>query len=284
MQINEVKIVFENENFLVIDKPQGLVVHGDGRTEEMSLVDFLALYFENPPAQANACVDPLYKGDTSAEVQKNIGNPHTLDSGRYIERWGIVNRLDRDTAGLILVAKNQITFNELQKLFQEQKITKKYEALVWGNVDFGDHQEMVVDEKITRHKKDPRIWTCGFASFEGGRQTGLEALTIVRKVKYFPEKNWTLLSLIPKTGRTHQLRLHCRFLGHPIVGDDKYGLNGKINEHSMRQIEHLTQPLLGKERSTVQEMDKKEKLKLIARSLEFELFGEGYSFESSFIL
>lgn len=273
MQINEVKVIFENTDFMVVDKPQGLVVHGDGRTEEMSLVDFLIGHFGAEKV--------------NLEVQKNIGNPHTLDSGRYVERWGIVNRLDRDTAGLILVAKNQNIFNELQKLFQEQKIVKEYEALVWGEVDLGDKPEIIVNEKLTRHKKDPRIWTCGFTSSEGGRQTGLEALTIVRKVKYLPERNWTLLSLTPKTGRTHQLRLHCRFLGHPIVGDDKYGLNGKINEHSTRQIEHLTRPpkippefSIGKDRSTEQEMDKKEKLKLVAKSLKFELFGEEYSFES----
>jgi 23S rRNA-/tRNA-specific pseudouridylate synthase len=185
--------------------------------------------------------------------------------------------LDRDTAGLILVAKNQKTFDELQKLFKEQKVVKKYEALVWGEVDLGDEPEIIVNEKITRHKKDPRIWTCGFTSSEGGRHTGVDATTIVKKIKYFSEKNWTLLSLTPKTGRTHQLRLHCRFLGHPIVGDDKYGLNGKINEHSIRQIEKI----LSEENV---ENDKKEKLKLVAKSLEFELHEERYSFESSFIL
>lgn len=270
MQINGSLVVFENENFMVVDKPQGLVVHGDGRTEEKNLVDFLIYYFNGK--------------NLNLDAQKNIGNPHTLDSGRYVERWGIVNRLDRDTAGLVLVAKNQKTFFELQKLFQEKKIVKKYQAFVWGTpsnsvsdisvpLPLAGGEEVLIDEKITRHKKDPRIWTCGFTSAEGGRQTGVDATTIVRKIKYLPEKNWTLLSLIPKTGRTHQLRLHCRFLGHPIVGDDKYGLNGKINQHSTRQIQSLLT-----EKNV--EVDKKEKLKLIAKSLEFELFGEKYFFES----
>lgn len=249
------KIILENEDFICVDKPAGLVVHSDGRTEEESLVDFIKIISE--------------KNNLNLE---DIGNPHTLDSGRYTARWGIVNRLDRDTAGLILIAKNQKTFSELQNLFLDKKILKKYLALVWGDVGF---EEKTITEKITRHKKDPRIWTCGFTSFEGGRQTGLDAVTMIRKIKYIPEKNWSLLSLIPKTGRTHQLRLHCRFFGHPIVGDDKYGLNGKINEHSIRQIKNL----MSKE--NVHE-DKKQKLKLIAKSLEFELGGQKYFIESKF--
>jgi RluA family pseudouridine synthase len=257
---DNIEIFFENKDFLVVDKPAGLVVHGDGRTEEMTLVDFIQEF----------CVE----NKINLEEQKNIGNPHTLDSGRYVERWGIVNRLDRGTAGLILVAKNQDTFNELQRLFQERKIIKKYEALVWGEVDLGDEIEVIVNEKISRHKKDPRIWTCGFTSSEGGRQTGLNAVTVVRKIKYLSEKKWTLLSLEPKTGRTHQLRLHCRFLGHPIVGDDKYGLNGKINIHSTRQI----QELLAEDNVAA---DKKEKLKLVAKSLAFELGNQKYFFEST---
>lgn len=268
--ISQVKIIFENQDFMCVDKPQGLVVHGDGRTEEKSLVDFL--------------IDFFLRNNLNL---KNVGNPHTLDSGRYVSRWGVVNRLDRDTAGLILVAKNQNTFDELQKLFNGttplslgegpgERVIKTYLALVWGRPDF---TEKIVTEKITRHKKDPRIWTCGFTEEEGGRKTGRDAKTVIQ-VKNHPfceGKNMTQLLLIPQTGRTHQLRLHCRFIGHPIVGDDKYGINGKINEHSTRQIKDLmtTESL---------ETDKKQKLKLIAKSLEFELDGTKYFFESGFEL
>ncbi len=288
----KIKIIFENENFMCVDKPAGLVVHSDGRTEEDTLTDFLKQNPPNPPL--------INGGATSAKVlQKDIGNPHTLDSGRYTERWGIVNRLDRDTSGLILIAKNQNAFLELQKLFQENKIQKIYQALVWGQVNF---HEKIINQKITRHKTDPRIWTCGFTAQEGGRESGREAETFITPPrtgsasvdplqKGATSANSALVQtkvfLYPKTGRTHQLRLHCRFIGHPIVGDDKYGLNGKINEYSTRQIEnYLTQPLLTKERSsaTVQEIDKKYKLQLIAKSLEFELLGEKYFLESEFEL
>lgn len=260
MLTKEVKIVFENEDFMCLDKPAGLVVHSDGRTEEKSLTDWVKKY-----------------SDTNGLNLEVVGNPHTLDSGRYVERWGIVNRLDRDTSGLILIAKNQDTFTELRRLFQEKKMVKKYEALVWGDVDIGEKTETTINEKVTRHKKDPRVWTCGFTSEEGGRQTGLDAITFVEKVRYISEKNWTLLSLTPKTGRTHQLRLHCRFLGHPIVGDDKYGLNGKVNQHSTRQIVSLL----------VEEnikSDMAETLKLVAKGLEFELYGQKYNFKSYFNL
>ena len=249
----KIKIVFENDNFFCVDKPAGLVVHSDGRTDEESLVDWLE---KNPP-------NPPLKGGLQVQ-QKNIGNPHTLDSGRYESRWGIVNRLDRDTAGLILIAKNQKTFDELQGLFQENKIRKMYQALVWGQVDF---QEKIINQKITRHKKDPRIWTCGFTAQEGGRESGREAVTLITSPrtcsasvdplqKGVTSTNSALVQtkvfLYPKTGRTHQLRLHCRFIGHPIVGDDKYGVNGKINEHSVRQIQSLTPGPSPQERGEVQ--------------------------------
>lgn len=272
----QVEIIFENQDFLCIDKPAGLIVHSDGRTEEESLSDWLKLFSE--------------KNNLNLE---NIGNPHTLDSGRYERRLGIVNRLDRDTAGLILIAKNEDTFAALQKLFMLNSstlqgwgsggISKKYLALVWGKIDlqklveenkiFRTEKENIylIKEKITRHKKDPRVWTCGFTSAEGGRQTGLNAETLFSILSF--DQGQTLVNLYPKTGRTHQLRLHLRFLGHPIVGDDKYGLNGKINEHSIRQIENL----MSQENL---EQDKNQKLKLIAKSLEFELNGEKYFLES----
>jgi 23S rRNA pseudouridine1911/1915/1917 synthase len=276
------EIVFENNDFIVLNKPSGLTVHPDGRTEENTLVDWLKEKTQNP-------------------AQENIGNPHTLDSGRYVSRWGVVNRLDKETSGLILVAKNEKTFFELQKLFLEQKVVKKYSALVWGKVDVeklleegkifktenkDDSKDMFsIREKITRHKKDPRIWTCGFLSSEGGRSAGREALTFFNVDKYIPVEKYlenesenflTKINFYPKTGRTHQLRLHSRFLGHPILGDRKYGLNGKINEHSTRQIKDILENLNDKE----MKFDTECRLALHAESLQFQLFGEKYFFEA----
>jgi 23S rRNA pseudouridine1911/1915/1917 synthase len=232
------KIIFEDKNILVVDKPQGLVVHSDGRTEEETLVDFLELQYPE---------------------LENVGNPHTLDSGRYSTRWGIVNRLDRDTSGLILIAKDEETFFDLQKQWQEHKVKKIYTAKVWGEVE----GKFEVDEPLSRHKKDPRLWVCGTGV--GERNTKREAKTILEAIRYHKGKNQTELSLVPITGRTHQLRLHCRFIGHPIVGDTKYGIQGLANEYSKKQIEKL----LGTLKDEDFEVDTNSKLELRAKALEF---------------
>lgn len=261
--MEKVKIIFENENFIVVDKPSGLVVHSDGRTVEKTLVDFVEERFLE------------LGGGVAATRQKNIGNPHTLDSGRYTARWGIVNRLDRETSGLILIAKNQETFLELQKLFLEKKIQKKYQALLWGEIDNNEIQKLIdenkifkidgeegkylIKENLTRHKKDPRVWV--LASDENARVTGRDAQTVfsIEKVVEVSGKKWTYVHFFPLTGRTHQLRLHAKHLGHPILGDKKYSFGGIDNV--------LTE-------------DSNSRLMLNAESLTFELFGQKYFFES----
>lgn len=248
------KIVYSDEYFLAINKPSGLVVHSDGRTEEKTLVDWLKENYSD---------------------LKNIGNPHTLDSERYTERWGMVNRLDRETSGIILIAKTQGVFENLQKQFLERVVMKEYIAKCW--VDQKTPLPPLkggITEPISRHKKDPRIWVCG--KNVGERLTTRDAETDYEVLTPGQSGgiNTILLRMFPKTGRTHQLRLHARFLGMPIVGDKKYGINGITNEHSTTQIDSLLnflkspQPPL-KGGSSAFEIDKNSRLMLHAKSLEF---------------
>jgi 23S rRNA pseudouridine1911/1915/1917 synthase len=234
----QVEKVFEDEYILVVDKPTGLIVHSDGRTKEETLDDWVK---ENYP-ELNI-----------------VGNPHTLDSGRYTPRWGIVNRLDRDTSGIILIAKDDNTFFDLQRQFWGRLVEKKYLAKVWG----GNTQDETgkISEPISRHKKDPRIWVCGTGV--GERVTNKEAITLYRYIK--SEGTQSLIEFTPITGRTHQLRLHARFLGHPIVGDKKYGVNGIANEHGTEQIKKVLDVITSKDL----EADKNSRLMLHAKSLEF---------------
>jgi len=234
----DVQKVFEDEYILVVDKPSGLIVHNDGRTKEETLDEWVK---ENYP-ELNI-----------------VGNPHTLDSGRYTPRWGIVNRLDRDTSGLILVAKDDQSFFELQRQFWSRTVEKKYLAKVWG--EFEHDAAGKISEPISRHKKDPRIWVCGVGV--GERVTNKEAITLYKVIESRDKQS--LIEFTPITGRTHQLRLHARFLGHPIVGDKKYGVSGIANEHSTEQIKGVLDVLTEKDI----ESDKSTRLMLHAKSLKF---------------
>lgn len=260
--ILKVEIVYEDEYFWAIDKPSGLVVHSDGRTEELSLVNWLGEHLNG-------------EGWTEEKIEKqmDIGNPHTLDSGRYEKRWGIVNRLDRETSGLILIAKSEDAFVELQKQFLDRAILKEYVAILWGKLDlerlekegklFKQGENLYkISEPISRHKKDPRIWVCGTGVGERNTKRDAETLIVI-PTENNSDNNFTVLKLFPKTGRTHQLRLHSRFLGHPIVGDRKYGIEGIANEHGTQQIEELLK-VLGAEDF---EQDKNSRLMLHAKSL-----------------
>ncbi len=211
-----IKIIFEDDFFLAIDKPSGLVVHNDGRTDEKSLTDWIKINFPD---------------------LESVGNPHTLDSGRYENRWGIVNRLDRETSGIILIAKNLEVFESLQKQFSERSIEKEYLAICYAKTagltpDPSPKERGVVREPLSRHKKDPRIWV--LQSEEGSRKSVRDAETRYEvqtppNLPLMKGRNLVQVKFWPKTGRTHQIRLHAKFLGIPILGDKKYGYGGIDN-------------------------------------------------------
>jgi 23S rRNA pseudouridine1911/1915/1917 synthase len=241
-----VKIIYEDDYFLAIDKPSGLVVHTDNRVIEPTLVDWVRENY-------------LHKIPNI----ENVGGLHTLDSERYVSRWGIVNRLDRDTSGVILIAKDNETFIALQKQFLERTIIKEYKALVWktdefviplykGVQDLQDDISSTVDVPIQghdreqklyskylittpigRHRSDPRRWAIGAEA----RNTTREAITEYKIDKVLEDK--VLVTLWPKTGRTHQLRLHMNAIGTSIVGDKKYGLEKyKLDDEKSKMMLH----------------------------------------------
>jgi len=127
-------------------------------------------------------------------------------------RPGIVHRLDRDTSGLILIAKTNVAHARLGRQFERHTIIKRYVARVQGKVQF---DQGVIDVPLEQHKKyhDQRQ-----VAKEG---SGKAANTLYQVLKRFPKT--TLMALFPQTGRTHQLRVHMKHLGHPILGDEKYG-------------------------------------------------------------
>jgi 23S rRNA pseudouridine1911/1915/1917 synthase len=185
-------ILFEDADMLVVDKPAGLVVHSDGRTEEPTLSDWVTQKYP-------AC--------------KDVGGLHTLDSERYAPRAGILHRLDRETSGVIIIAKNDATFYFLQRQFLDHTVQKIYNAFVHGVPSL---REGVIDLPIGRSRSDFRRWTTG----QDARGTLRDAETHYRVLK--ENETFSLLELRPKTGRTHQLRVHLLALGHPILCDTRY--------------------------------------------------------------
>lgn len=185
--MEKIKIIYEDENILAVNKPAGLLAHpvSISKIHDSSLVDWL---LEKYP-----------------EIKKVGEDP---------ERPGIVHRLDKDTSGVLLVAKNQKAFEYLKKQFQDRKIKKKYIALVDGKVK---NNEGIIDLPIAKSKSDFRKKT------SVGKMIGKEreAVTEYKVVKRF--EKFTLVEAYPKTGRTHQIRVHLKAIGHPVVCDKLYG-------------------------------------------------------------
>lgn len=188
------EILYEDKQFLVINKSAGILVHPGDQSDEETVLDWLLHTYE---------------------WAKDIHNPYQLQS-KEINLSGIVHRLDRDTSGILLIAKDQETLEKLKVLFKDGQVEKKYTALVHGHTK----EVITIDTKLGREKK-------GFKRLPEGHMNArgpyVEALTKVHPISYNKETDTTLVELTPLTGRTHQLRAHLSFIDHPIVGDKLYG-------------------------------------------------------------
>lgn len=175
-------IFYEDDELAVINKPEGMVVHPSPGCYQGTLVNAL-LYHYKQLSDVNTTMRP-----------------------------GIVHRLDQDTSGLMVVAKDNRTHGKIAKQFQQKKVKKRYVAVVDGEVEFDEGR---IEAPLGRHptqreKKDVQY-----------HDDAKDALTQYRVIQR--HKGKTLVALYPQTGRTHQLRVHMKHLGHPILGDGKYG-------------------------------------------------------------
>lgn len=208
----QVDIIHEDLNILIINKPSGLVVHPFDYSTEETLVDFLMSH-----------VPDIF----------SIDNPVTLQDKRTINLGGIVHKLDRDTSGVMVVAKNKKSFDELKAQFRSHTTKKTYLALVEGTIDLrqsrssghnsaessADSDCFTIDAPLGRNKKDYKQQV----NPSNPRGELRDAVTDVHVITRNENENTTLVELTPKTGRTHQLRAHMSHIGHPIVGDKAYG-------------------------------------------------------------
>jgi len=179
-------VVYEDEDVIVVNKPSGMVVHPAFGNYSGTLVNALLYHFEHH----------------TPENQKN------LSSGPFL-----VHRIDKDTSGLIIVAKNEESQVKLQEQFFHHTIERKYVALVWGDLK---EESGTIRSNIGRHKTNRKVFTV----YEEGTK-GKHAVTHYRVIERFGYV--TLIECELETGRTHQIRVHLKHLGHPLFNDETYG-------------------------------------------------------------
>ncbi len=179
-------IVFEDEHLLVVNKEAGMVVHPAYQNWSGTLVNALTYHFQNLP-----------------EMKGNAGRP------------GLVHRIDKDTSGLLVIAKTELAMTSLAKQFFDHSIERTYNAIVWG---VPDTTEGTINVNVGRSLKDRRI-TTAFPEGDFGR-TAITHYKLLKDLRYV-----SLLECKLETGRTHQIRAHMKFIGHTLFNDATYGGN-----------------------------------------------------------
>ncbi|HXX59235.1 MAG TPA: RluA family pseudouridine synthase [Dehalococcoidales bacterium] len=180
-----VPVIYEDDDVLVVDKPAGLTVH---------------------PA-------PGHKTGTLV----NAVMSHLIELEDEDDRPGIVHRLDKDTSGVMVIAKNTVALAKLSEQFKSHTITKVYIALVQGHLT---PEQGIIEAHIGRDTGDRKKMAIA------DENRGREARTRYRVLKYIG--NYSLLEVKPETGRTHQIRVHLAAIGHPVVGDATYGIKNQV--------------------------------------------------------
>lgn len=185
-------ICYETDNFVIVNKPSGMLTHPTSKEKSGTLVNAL-----------------LYRyGENLSDI-----------NGAY--RRGIVHRLDRNTSGLLIVAKNNDIHSKIAEMIKSRNIEKRYRAIVKGRIE----HDLVINEPIARSKSHPNKMCVS--------TDGKPSLTEVSIVELFDDATYLDVNL--KTGRTHQIRVHLSHIGHPVFNDTLYGF-GKVKIHTEEQV------------------------------------------------
>jgi 23S rRNA pseudouridine1911/1915/1917 synthase len=191
----ELSILFENDDLVAVDKPAGVMTHPDGVGAEETVSDWFAARY---PKSAN------------------VGETQRLKDGTEITRPGVVHRLDRDTSGVLVLAKTPEAHAFLKSAFQEREAHKTYLAFVYGVMK---EPQGIIDFAIGRSRKDFRLRSAQ-PKAKGRMRDAITRYRVLGDIG-----THSLLEVMPETGRTHQIRVHLKAVHHPIVGDTLYAPN-----------------------------------------------------------
>lgn len=220
------KPTFQEKEFVVFDKPSGVLIHPQTKRTPYSLIDELKYQF-----------------------------------GRDAN---IAHRIDQETSGLVLCAKNKISERDIKMMFQEREMKKKYIAMVHGEFK----EELVVEEPLLRSQDQSSAMVRMIVKVD---KEGKASKTTFKPLKYFPERDMTLIECSPHTGRQHQIRVHLFHVKHTIVGDPIYG---QSNDNLVKFLDKVLSPLERINNGGAS------RLLLHASELAFELYGEIYNIKS----
>ena len=173
---------------MIVNKPAGMVTHPAYKNYSGTLVNAI-----------------MYYADSKKE---------NLSSMNGFERAGIVHRLDKDTSGLLVIAKDEVTHSKLSDLFMKHDIEREYQAIIWGNLK---KKKGIIESRLARDKRDRKKITVLKDDEEGGK-VAVTMYEVLIEYEFL-----SLIKLNLKTGRTHQIRVHLANHGHPVFGDETYG-------------------------------------------------------------
>jgi len=188
----KIETIYEDNDVVVIGKPAGMMVHPDGLSSDKTVSDWM---LEQYPES------------------KDVGEPMTLKNGKEITRPGVVHRLDKDTSGVLILAKTKKSHEYLKELFKEREVKKEYTSIVYG---VPKTKKGVIDLPIGRSAQNFRMRSAQ----RGSRGVVRDAVTDYEV--YRDNGEFSIVKLFPQTGRTHQLRVHMKYLNYPIVCDKLY--------------------------------------------------------------
>jgi 23S rRNA pseudouridine1911/1915/1917 synthase len=200
---SDIQVLYEDDDVVVINKPAGMLVHDDGSGTEHTVVDWLLALA--PEARA-------------------VGEPGHAQDGSELTRSGVVHRLDKDTSGVLILAKTNEAFQHLKAQFKDRHAKKEYRAFVYGAMR---EKWGTVDRPIGRSAKDFRKRSAERGS-RGMRRNAVTDWELIGQ-----NDEYAYLKVLPKTGRTHQIRVHLKAIGRPVVGDALYAPKNLLEQDNL---------------------------------------------------